>query len=610
MIAFFPSIYKDELLSNVLARYHNRSGNITLKSTTEELFGKNKAFIIPDFPTDLEELYENISYFSEMNVDDWINKHTLYHYYTNFNTKETKQIIRDMMLICKGKNLLHYITGQMASTVKEPVYYRFCPRCLSKDMEEYGETYWRTYQQLPSVYVCLEHNMILEDSSVLFRQENSFITHSTVLKDMISKDIIQYDFSKINKHLLYIFSQESYKLTIADYNFDQINLLEIYQYLLQEKGYMKSQKSIDQKRLVEDFVGMFGVDFLNLMQSLPSEDNNDCWLKSITRKHRKSFHPVRHLLFIHFLDESIDTIYQYANKSYNPFGEKPYLCLNPAAQHYLKPVITNLKITRCYDTKRPVGIFYCSCGFVYSRRGPDKTPEDKEKVGRIKELGDIWNNKLIHLIQVEKLSYRACAKILKVDTKTIIKYALKTQQQNVTENKVDYSQHDFKSQWLDLVLKNPTFSKTELRKKNPSLYMKLYRADKEWLNQHSPISLRKKSINKRVDWSERDVETLKDVKNAWKELSSRDKPVRITLSSIAKAINQQSLLEQKADKLPLTKDFINTVTESVLDFQKRRIEWSVDQLKDEELTIWKIRRKAGIRDYFYQELEGEMNSYL
>lgn len=120
----------------------------------------------------------------------------------------------------------------------------------------------------------------------------------------------------------------------------------------------------------------------------------------------------------------------------------------------------------------------------------------------------------------------------------------------------------------------------------------------------------KKSINKRVDWSERDVETLKVVKNAWKELSSRDKPVRITLTSIAKAINQKSLLEQKGDKLPLTIDFINTVTESVLDFQKKRIKWSVDQLKDEELANWKIMRKAGIRDYFYQELVGDINSYL
>ena len=69
-------------------------------------------------------------------------------------------------------------------------------------------------------------------------------------------------------------------------------------------------------------------------------------------------------------------------------------------------------------------------------------------------------------------------------------------------------------------------------------------------------------------------------------------------------------MEQKADKLPLTIDFIKSVTESVSDFQKRRIEWSVNQLKDEELTIWKIRRKAGIRDDFYQELEEDINSYL
>ncbi|WP_338101309.1 TnsD family Tn7-like transposition protein [Psychrobacillus vulpis] len=45
---------------------------------------------------------------------------------------------------------------------------------------------------------------------------------------------------------------------------------------------------------------------------------------------------------------------------------------------------------------------------------------------------------------------------------------------------VDYSLCDFKSQWLDLVHQNQTLSKTELRKKNPSIYMRLYRGDKEW----------------------------------------------------------------------------------------------------------------------------------
>ena len=126
---------------------------------------------------------------------------------------------------------------------------------------------------------------------------------------------------------------------------------------------MKNNKNIDQKRLREDFIGKFGLEFLYLMQSVPSGYDGNCWLKFITRKHRKSFHPVRHLLLIYFLCESVDTIYKYANMSFNnvyyPFGKEPYLCLNPAANHYLNSVVTNIKITKCFDTKRPVGTLYC-----------------------------------------------------------------------------------------------------------------------------------------------------------------------------------------------------------------------------------------------------------
>lgn len=140
------------------------------------------------------------------------------------------------------------------------------------------------------------------------------------------------------------------------------------------------------------------------MQSLPSGVDGECWLRAITRKQRKSFHPVSHLLIIHFLGESVDTIYVHHNTAYNPFGIGPFLCLNAAAEHYLKPVITDLKVTTCSDTKKPVGTFHCLCGFVYSRRGPDVTTEDKLKIGRIKEFGDTWFEKLDHLINQEKLS--------------------------------------------------------------------------------------------------------------------------------------------------------------------------------------------------------------
>ncbi|EKU44049.1 Tn7-like transposition protein D [Lysinibacillus fusiformis ZB2] len=599
-------MYKDELLYSALARYHQRSGNLNNKDSALDLFGKKKAYIIPDLTTDLERLFNRAKPFTNLSINEWIDYHTLYNYYTNFNSKEIKQNVRDKMLFGSNNNSLHYSTGQVAGTVKEPMYFRYCPNCLEEDIQMYGETYWRTYHQLPSVFICLEHSALLESSSNLIRQGNSSFFYPEIencLKKN-NKDV----FSKIEIELLRHFAVESSNLNQKDYKFDQLNLLEIYHYLLHRKGYVKSNGTIDQKRLEEDFIKKFKTDFLILMQSYPSGVEGQCWLRAITRKHRKSFHPIRHLLLIYFLGESVNTIVQYANKSYRPFGEGPYLCLNPAAEHYLQPIITNLKVTRCCDTKRPVGTFSCACGFVYSRRGPDKTVEDKTNIGRIKMFGDTWLNKLHHLVEREKLNYKACSKILKVDIQTIIKYSKQKNSKDI--KKEDHIKSHLKQKWLGLINEYPALTRTELRKKEPSLYMRIYRNDKEWLKEHSPFAKVYSVTNKRVDWVQRDLHILDMVKKAVEDICAKEKPVRITVSSIGKMINNKSLLEKRIDKLPNTKKYIESVKESTTNFQKRRISWAIDQLKDEELEIWKIMRKAGISEKFIRVLEIEVKRQI
>ena len=606
MLAFFPSIFEDELLYSVLARYHKRSGNISNKDSALDLFGKKKAYIIPDLTTDLGVLFERVNPFINSSIDEWLNYHTLYNYYTNFTSKEIKQSVKDKMLNSCGNNSLHYSTGQMAGTVKEPVYFRYCPACFEEDIQMNGEAYWRTYHQLPSVFICFKHSVLLEDSSLLIRQGNSSFFYPNI--ENCVKNHGKSDFTKVDIEMLRHFAVESSKLNQKDYKFDQLNLLEIYHYLLNREGYVKSNGTIDQRRLNKDFIKTFEINLLTLMQSIPSGVDGDCWLRAITRKHRKSFHPIRHLLLIHFLGESVDTIEQYANKHHRPFGEEPYICLNPAAEHYLQPVVTNLKVTRCNDTKRPVGTFTCACGFVYSRKGPDKTKEDKTRIGRIKVFGDTWLNKLHQLVEREKMSYKACSRILEVDTKTIIKYSRQSYRNLI--NKESNIKSDLKQKWLDLIVQYPTLSRTELRKKDPALYMRIYRNDKEWLKKHPSFTKVNVANNNRVDWVKRDLLMLDKVKNVVEVLKTQEKPVKITVNSIGKEINQRSLLEKKADKLPLTIAYIESVKESVTDFQKRRINWSVKQLKADDLEFWKIVRKAGIRENFYPDLVEEIMTHL
>ncbi|PDM38539.1 hypothetical protein CMV37_02155 [Bacillus cereus] len=86
--------------------------------------------------------------------------------------------------------------------------------------------------------------------------------------------------------------------------------------------------------------------------------------------------------------------------------------LNKAVEHFGEMVINRVYISRCYNTKRPVGTFCCSCGFIYSRTGPGQSETDVCKIGRIKAFGSQWYEKLKEISQ-QNISYRAIARALK-----------------------------------------------------------------------------------------------------------------------------------------------------------------------------------------------------
>jgi len=294
-----------------------------------------------------------------------------------------------------------------------------------------------------------------------------------------------------------------------------------------------------------------------------------------------------------------------------PFGDSPWPCLNGGAEHYLKPIVENLEMTYDCKSKKVIGTFTCSCGFIYSRVGPDVDKNDRYKIGRIKSFGMIWEGKLKELVD-RRLSLRAIARELRVDAKTVEKYADKLGLElywkaQIVEKMPDLTvktfnnnnkpKRDYRNAWGALIEKFPEKSKTELRKMNKGLYMSLYRNDREWLNKNSPIPTKNTAINNRVNWDKRDEEILIDVQNAVEGILKLDgKPQRITISSIGKKIGKLSLFEKQLDKMPKTKVFLEGGVESTKGFQQRRIKWAISELEKEEKEIveWKVFRKAGL----------------
>lgn len=597
MLSYLPMLYPDELLYSWFARYHEHSSNISPKQTMQELFGNASSVAVVDLPSNLNTFYENIHHFNPPHINDLINNHTLYRYYTFFQTSEVKKRTLNYLKYGGRPGSVHLFLGIAASTLKNWQYIRFCPSCVKQDRENYGEAYWHVSHQLPKVQYCHLHQELLQNSNVELRNPHKHEFISVEKANLVPHHLMSLYSPKIEHHLKK-FSEESINLLEILETVDSEQLSASYKYLMQINGYANHLGKVHQQYFTQEFKKYYGEEFLELVDCDFDEQLETSWLRSIVRKYRKAFHPVQHLLLLGFLGVSVKELEQYKEKKYQPFGEAPYYCLNPAADHFKERTITEVTITTCTDTRRTVGTFSCDCGFIYSRRGPDTVEADSFKVGRVKAYGNVWLAKLKELV-ARGLSYYTIAQILECDYATVKKYVEQSQSTHLHSNVSFISLKAAKeAEWLELLKERPNFTITQLRKAAPALYAWHYRNNREWLKEHSPKSLVKSTINKRIDWKKRDLKVLTQVKRVIKELYALEKPVYVNKSRVGKAIGQLSLIEKLLGKLPNTKGYLAKNLETREQYQIRRIKWACKELyakNEEQVVEWRVRRLAGLR---------------
>jgi Tn7-like transposition protein D/TniQ len=598
VLAYFPTLYCDELLYSWFARYHVHSTNVSPKQTKYDL-SSSKFTAVPDLPSNLRSVFEGLKHFDIPNLDSWIIHHTLFRYYTTFLNEEMRRKVYMTMDSGNHSGAIHALIGIMASAVKENQYFRFCPKCFQEDISTKGEVYWYTFHQIPGVYICLKHSVCLHDSTAAFRNKDKYM-YVAASEEHCSISEKSYTYSEKTMELFKILAYQIKKIMEQGFSFTMEEIFNSYKYLLQLKGYTSVNGRVNQRKLTEQFQLFYGEEFLNSVQSPVGENSESCWLREITRKHRKSFHPIRHILLIYFLGEEINTFYRYAKGRYLPFGEGPYYCLNPAAEHYQKQVISNVEISICSTTKRPVGTFHCSCGFIYSRRGPDMGEEDKFKIGRVKDFGMVWRQKLQYLIEVEKKSYHAVSKELACDIATVKKYSQDDEKKaiNIEERASGEVLALKKKQWLELMKLYPTKTITELRKSGRALYMWHYRYNLVWLKEVSPKSDLKRTPYAKVDWNKRDEDILIEVKNAIRNLKAIKKPIHINVSRIGKEIGKLSILEKHLEKLTKTQKYLSEHLETRESYRIRRVKWACQFMfeQNNQVVEWRIIRLAGLKD--------------
>ncbi|MEK3985086.1 TnsD family Tn7-like transposition protein [Paenibacillus sp. FSL K6-3166] len=418
---FFPTIFPNELLYSVFARYHRNSGNEGSKQTMNELFANPSTCSSIWFPSQLDELTRQIPG-HVYNSEDLIRDHTLLPYFIPFIPHERSTNLIEMVKteIASSANM---ILGRAALSVKPKQKLMYCSECVDEDRTLFGEAYWHRCHQLEGVYICPKHNSLLTQSNISHQTQKNRFHFITLEKSVVdtgrSSAIIDISYLK---HYQYIAVQSLYLLNkqLPSVGFNKIQ--SYYVSKLRSEGYVcRAGNRIKWDRLVSAFRSHYGDRLLTELNGTIRE--RDSWLHKILRKPRVSCHPLRHILLLGFLGETVESMMNNLAEEktiyYEPFGHGPWPCLNKAANHYRQPVIVSCKITRCSSSGNPVGTFICDCGFIYSRKGPDKADTDRFKIGRIKDFGSMWRIKHAEL-SLQNLSLRKQAELLGCDPQTIV----------------------------------------------------------------------------------------------------------------------------------------------------------------------------------------------
>jgi hypothetical protein len=517
VLIFFPFLYEDELMYSILARYHLYSGNENTKITMDELFGSETICASTIFPTNLNQFCESLPTPNAYSADYFISKHTFLPYYAPFIPEARFQEIKLMMRESNGMPLYMKL-GKTASSIKSPNYLRYCPQCIKEDKSIHGECYWHRVHQVEGVIVCPKHGSYLKESNVLYSERQN--KHEFI---SIEKSVNDYKLhtDKENhghfKHLKFISNQTYYLLNNSISPFGLENLKKFYITRLKQEGLSSVSGRVKWDDLIQRFTQFYDSTLLKELNCKISLEEKDTWLHKVLRKPKVSCHPLRHILLLGFLGETISSLDKHINCiSYEPFGSGPWPCLNKAANHFQKPIINSCVITRDSKTGNPVGTFSCECGFVYSRKGPDKKDDDCYKIGRIKAFGPVWERKLAEL-STQQLSLRKKAEILGVDPVTV-KNKLNLNEVNREDIQQNTVIKKYRKEWSSLLENNKGKTITEIRSLNPRVYTWLYRNDLDWLQNHYPKVVKSNNSSRRVDWEERDTEIAEQVELIAKEI--------------------------------------------------------------------------------------------
>lgn len=290
----FPVPYPDELIYSTVARAGVHAGLMSPKQLLDEVFANRKVIATPDLPSHLKEISGLYSHSLSLDVTNIIYKHTLFPLYAPFIPEDRRlQCIKWMAGQSKGA--VHLALGAAASRVKQIRFLRYCPECLDQQLAKFGEYYWKRSWQVTGADVCPQHGPLYDSRIELHgRYRHQFFA---LRPDVCAGEACE--------------SSSAGDFCVAKRINELLNTPPVKSPSLEQWGVFYKQLAEDSscargKKVLHDLVYekvilRWTKKWLVKNNFLSSINSNSYWLKSIFRKHRKSFSYLEHIVALEAL---------------------------------------------------------------------------------------------------------------------------------------------------------------------------------------------------------------------------------------------------------------------------------------------------------------------
>ncbi len=588
MLSYLPKPYDDELLYSIVARYLTHVGGAR-GASVEQLFGKRGVRAQVDLPSSLGRFAENAAALWGLTAEEIAEKYTLLPFYTYYANDMLKMRAMEAIKSDSGMGL-HSKLGINTSRVKVPQFLRYCPECVSEDIERRGETYWRRTHQLPGVIVCADHNRLLANSAIPYRPIAlwDFINASKATR---SPDVSPAKMSdRVLENAYTIATRCGDILLRKESRWSSEDRKGQYRTAAMNAGFIGGRfhadsKILNQAKLEESFVDFFGQDLLAAIGCDVQVGSDTNWLRQIFRTRNRNCHPVQHALLEIFFEE----VPKVVNETH-PFGHGPWRCPNMYCDQETAESIRSIQV-KPGDDGKPVASACCPCGFRFTFR---TTSEGIPVVDNIVLYGPTWVKQARDLVK-SGISKRAASHILGVCQGTIddlLEGRTKKGKGKVGEEII----LAWRKEWRLLLKQVPGRSRDKARTLNPILYSRLRRDDPEWLYAKPRRFDRRPNSYSRVDWDSRDRDLAERLRSAAQELRESVPLKRVSREGIIRHACLSRLAWKRKDRLPLCTSALQDLAESVDDFRERRLRHAAAVMAEKRL-LWKpwiLRRLTGL----------------